>query len=283
MFPSQNPMPRTITGLRTEDRLPRASESVSPDWQKWLDLVALAVAESQLPEWSGAVAVREHRPTDAPLLHGAAVRVPAVRALTYTARMAGELGIVAPEAVEPLALIRAGMERDPKRVEMLAGLLAVPADTVAVLGQLSAMPLLLNAAGTLSAESSRTWQRGYCPVCGAWPSMVEMRGIQRERRMRCGCCSSDWLLPVLRCAFCDEVHHRKLGSFANEGEEHLLRVETCASCHGYLKSITTLGALTFTALAAKDLSTVTFDLAASDRGFARPVRPGWRLVVEMES
>jgi FdhE protein len=150
-----------------------------------------------------------------------------------------------------------------------------------LLGQLCALPLLLNAARTLSPEASRTWQRGYCPVCGAWPSMVEMRGIQRERRLRCGCCGSDWLLPVLRCAFCDEIDHQKLGSLLSEGDEQHVRVETCASCHGYLKSITTLGALPFVVLALKDMSTITFDLAAQDRGYARPARPGWQLRVEM--
>jgi FdhE protein len=157
----------------------------------------------------------------------------------------------------------------------------VSTDTVAVFGQLCALPLLLNAVQTLSPEASQTWQRGYCPVCGAWPALVEMRGIQRERRMRCGCCGSDWLLPVLRCAFCDEMNHQKLGLLLSEGNDQHIRVETCASCHGYLKSITTLGALPFTVLAMKDMSTVTFDLAARDRGYARPARPGWQLAVEV--
>ena len=118
-------------------------------------------------------------------------------------------------------------------------------------------------------------------MCGAWPAMVEMRGIQRERRMRCGCCGSDWLLPVLRCAFCDEMNHQKLGLLLSEGEEQHIRVERCTSCHGYLKSVTTLGALPFTVLAMKDLSTVSFDLAAQDRGYSRPARPGWQLKVEI--
>jgi FdhE protein len=185
------------------------------------------------------------------------------------------------EAVDPLALIRVGVERDPNELEITAGRLATSTDTVAVLGQLYALPLLLNAARALSPEASRTWQRGYCPVCGAWPAMVEMRGIQRERRMRCGCCDSDWLLPVLRCAFCDELDHQKLGSLLSEGEEQHVRVETCASCKGYLKSIMTLAALPFTMLAKKDMSTVMFDLAARDRGFSRPARPGWQLRIEI--
>jgi FdhE protein len=223
--------------------------------------VELAVEESQQPAWSDCVHVRGDRPPDAPLLHEASLRVNTNRATQFVRRLAGHPGIVALEQVDPLALILAGVERD-----VLAGRLAVPTDAVAVLAQLSALPLLLNAAKTLDTGTSRSWQRGYCPVCGAWPTMVEMRGIQRERRMRCGCCGSDWMLPVLRCAFCGEMDHRKLGSLLSEGEEQHVRVETCSTCRGYLKAVTTLGTLPFTTLAAKDMSTVAFDLAARDRG-----------------
>jgi FdhE protein len=268
-------MPRTVAGLRPEPAL------VDPGWRRWLDLVELAVAESQHPAWSAGVLLRERRAPEAPLLHGATLRVDPSRATGFVGRVAGEFGIVATEAIAVVALIRAGIERDSGAFDVAANTLAVPADTVAVLAQLGAMPLLLNAARSLSPEASRTWQRGYCPVCGAWPSMVEMRGIQRERRMRCGCCGSDWLLPVLRCAFCDEIDHQKLGSLMSEGEEQHVRVETCKSCQGYLKSVTTLGAQPVATLVAKDLSTVVFDLAAQDRGYTRPHRPGWQLSVEV--
>lgn len=272
-------MPRTVAGLRTDDRFSAAE--IDPSWQRWVTLVELAGAESQHPAWSEAVHVREQRVPDAPLLHEATLRIHPGRATEFVMRLAGELGVVASERVEPLVLILAGVERDSGTLDVLASRLALSSDTVAVLAQLSALPLLLNAARALGADASRTWQRGYCPVCGAWPSMVEMRGIQRERRLRCGCCGTDWLLPVLRCAFCDEIDHQKLGSLLSEGTEQQIRIETCSTCHGYLKSVTTLSALSFPALASKDISTVAFDLAAQDRGYARPTRPGWQLQVEI--
>lgn len=272
-------MPRTTASLRTDDRL--SSAEIDPGWRTWVDLVELAVAESQQPAWSDCVQVRAEQSLGAPRLHGAVLHVNASQATAFARRLADKLGIAALEAVDPLALILAGIERDASTLDVLASKLVLSTDTVALLGQLCALPLLLNAARTLSPEASRTWQRGYCPVCGAWPSMVEMRGIQRERRMRCGCCGSDWLLPVLRCSFCDEIDHQKLGSLLSDADEQTVRVETCNSCHGYLKSVTTLGALPFAALAMKDLSTVTFDLAAQDRGYARPTRPGWQLEVEI--
>ena len=196
------------------------------------------------------------------------------------------LGIVALDAIDPVAIMRLGIERDSSELEISAlsrppSPVGVSPDTVALLGQLCALPLLLNAAQNVSPEASRSWQRGYCLVCGAWPSMVEMRGIQRERRLRCGCCGSDWLLPVLHCAFCDEIDHQKLGSLLSEGDEQHVRVETCSTCRGYLKTLFTLTTLPFTTLALKDMSTVTFDLAARDRGYARPARPGWQLRVEI--
>jgi FdhE protein len=256
-------------------------EAGDPGWQLWLDLVELAVEEARQPAWSERVHAREGRSPDAPLLHGATLRIDAGRASTIVMRLAGKLGITTVEGAEPLSLILAGVERDAGTLDALATRVAVSADTVAVLAQLCALPLLLNAAKQLGPEASRAWQRGYCPVCGAWPAIVEMRGIQRERRLRCGCCGGDWMLPVLRCAFCNETNHQKLGFLLNEEGQQPVRVETCSTCHGYLKSVTTLSSLPFTTLALKDVSTVDFDLAARDRRYSRPARPGWQVQVEI--
>jgi FdhE protein len=268
----------SFVGHRTSDFL-----FADASWKKWTDLVEMAVAESHHAYWADRVLVPESRQLDAPLIHGARVHVPVQEAAAFVAALVREFGIVAVEGADPVALIRVGIERDESATESLARTLAIPVDTCALVGQLSALPLLFNGARLLSADAAKTWQRGYCPVCGAWPSLAELRGIQRERRLRCGCCASDWLFPVLRCAFCDEVDHRKLGYFSSDGEEHLVRVETCTTCRGYLKSVTTLGALPLPSLAMKDLSTVTFDLAAVDREYARPSHPGWRVSAEITS
>ena len=267
--------------MKHSDATSALSEVLDPGWQRWLDLVTLSATESQHPAWSGCVHPRANLAPDAPLLHEATLRVDAGRAREFVMRLADDFGVVARERVDPLAFILAGVERDSDTMDSLANRLAISTDTMAVLTQLCALPLLLNAAKTLDAEASRTWQRGYCPVCGAWPGMVEMRGIQRERRLRCGCCGADWVLPVLRCAFCAETDHTRLGFLMTEQGEQQVRVETCSTCRGYLKTVTTLGALPFTTLGMKDLSTVAFDLAARDRGFSRPARPGSPVSVEV--
>lgn len=271
-------MPRTTSLIGAAGGLPgsAANPAVDPAWKPWLDLLEIALAEASHPAWAAIAPTLAERPAEAPLLDGASVPLDARRARDLMHRLADSAGILAVDAVDARELIRAAIARDHESMERAGERLGVSADVVAVLAQLVAIPLLHGCARALGGHIPRAWQRGYCPVCGAWPVLVEMRGIERDRRLRCGCCGADWSLPVLHCAFCDEVDHRRLGALVPEGEEQHFRIETCESCHGYLKAVTTLGALSARVLAVQDLATVALDLAAQDRGYARPSHPGWR-------
>src|SRR5438552_1345771 len=62
---------------------------------------------------------------------------------------------------------------------------------------------LLRACGRqLQTHIPSGWSRGYCPVCGAWPVLAELRGLERTRCLRCGRCGVDWQRPWLACVYC---------------------------------------------------------------------------------
>ena len=276
---AQSDMPRTVTQIGTAGRLSgSASEPpIDPAWQPWLDLLGMALDEASDPSWAVVEPVSGEREAGAPLLHGAVARLDARRASDLVRGLAEQVGILAAREIEPSRLIQAAIERDDTVVARIAERVGASHDSLTVIAQLCAMPLLHAAARKLDPGVPAVWQRGYCPVCGAWPSLVEMRGIERERRLRCGCCAADWRLPVLRCAFCGELDHHLLGSLIQEGDEQRRRVETCESCHGYLKVVMTLGALPPRTLALQDLATVPLDLVAQERGYERPSRAAWPL------
>jgi FdhE protein len=216
-------------------------------------------------------------------MHGATLRMDGGRARRLVRRLSDVAGVRGGSEIDPSAAIRAAISRDDRALAGMAERHDASIDAIAIVAQVAAMPLLMAAARTLEPRIATAWQRGYCPVCGAWPSLAEVRGIERERRLRCGCCSADWPLPLLHCAFCDELEHTKLGSLQPEGEEQLRRVETCETCHGYLKAMTTYGALSIRTLVLLDLTTIPLDLVAQDRGYARPARPGWSPAIEVVS
>jgi FdhE protein len=277
-------MPWTTGTVGTAAGLPGAIEAqVDPAWQPWLDLLHVALEESNGHAWDSVVTPRAERPDGAPMLHGAVVRIDGQRAKRLVRKLGDIAAVRARDEVDPRAAMRAAISRDDHALASMAERCDASLDAFAVMAQVAAMPLLMGAALALDPRAASAWQRGYCPVCGAWPSLTELRGIERERRLRCGCCGADWPLPLLHCAFCDELDHGKLGALQPEGEEQLRRVETCETCRGYLKSATTYGALSIRTLVLLDLTTIPLDLVAQDRGYARPARAGWAPAIEVVS
>jgi FdhE protein len=58
------------------------------------------------------------------------------------------------------------------------------------------------------------------------------------------------------------------------------KLETCHTCLGYVKTMTTLQARPPYAAMLDDLETVALDLIALERGYARPERPGYAAQIE---
>ena len=242
-----------------------AAEERHPEWRPWIRLLRLALGEA----------------AGAPALHGATLGVEERRARAWIAALLdaaaaearaedGPLAALDAARVDALALLAAGVTHDRDALGRLAAAAGVDADALGAVAQLAVVPLLAAARRRLAADVSAGWMHGYCPVCGAWPTLAEMRGLERERRLRCGRCAADWRFPVLRCAFCDETEHERLAGLAPDGEGEIHRVDGCHTCGGYLKSVAALGALGEEQLAAEDIATLPLDLAAIERGFGRP-------------
>ena len=276
-------MPRPAPELRSLRGFPGAAldPTIDPAWRPWVQLVRITLAEASDPAWSSLVVSSAERPVNGPLLQGATLHLDAARTRAQFLGLAKAIPLSDVTLTEVLALIRAAIAYDDEMLARFADGAGVPAPALSIIAQLAATPVLCACWRELAAQIPPSFQRGWCPVCGAWPQLSEMRGIERRRRLRCGRCLADWSLPVLHCAFCDEVDHRKLGSLVVEGQEQNNRVETCESCRGYLKTIATLGALSPQDLLGQDLDTVPLDLAAQERGYARPTHPAFTVNVTL--
>jgi FdhE protein len=256
-----------------------ATEAANPEWAPWLRLLGRAQAAAS-PSWAIDIGIA---PGDraAPLLHDAIVALDIERLAHWTTELlaaaapeervaSGMQAIGRPESIE---LLEAAIALDTDRLDALAERRDEDAHRLAAITQLVAMPVLLACRTRLAADIPRGWGRGFCPVCGAWPAFAEMRGLERERRARCGRCACDWRFDVLRCPYCDEREHAQLGGLVVDGEEDTRRVDTCKRCGGYLKSLATLLSVPADQVPIVDLESVELDLIATERGFARPDAP----------
>jgi len=174
-------------------------------------------------------------------------------------------------------LLEAALRYDDARLEALAQEAGADPSILRVAGQMAVLPLLQAYARSLARELPPTWWEGYCPLCGAWPVVAEYTGLERKRQLRCGRCGVGWAIPQLRCVYCDETHHDNLGYLTPEAGEQTRKIEVCNTCKGYLKAVTTVRPLAPWAILVDDLTTVPLDIAALERGYRRPERPGYSL------
>jgi FdhE protein len=127
------------------------------------------------------------------------------------------------------------------------------------------------------------WNVGYCPMCAAWPTLAELRGLERQRWLCCGHCGAGWHFRQQQCLFCSNTEHEKLGYLAAEKQKESRRAVICNCCHHYIKTLTTVTPLSPRELIIQDLTSLELDVAAFEQGYGRPQRPGFPLQLQLVS
>ena len=281
-------MHRTAAGIGQE-RAARldALERASPEWRPWVELLRTTFqADADLAPAPEPLTpdARPRTPADiAPLLHGRTVRLDAGRLRSLVQRLGELVDLRRVAELGVVGLAAAAVRQDSAVLERAARQAEIEPAAFETVLNLAVWPLLQACGRQLQTHIPSGWSRGYCPVCGAWPVLAELRGLERTRCLRCGRCGGDWQRPWLACVYCSERDHERLGSLVIARRVEGRTVETCASCHGHLKSLATLQAVAPPDLLVSDLETVELDLAAWERGFRRPVRPGFLVAVRLES
>jgi len=252
-----------------------------PEWQGWLDVMRLALERAAAPEWQEiAVTPAPGRPAGAPWLAGAVIGLPEHAARRWTAALLQSAGARA-SGVDPAPFLAAAVTLDAEGLAAAARAAALDADRLRALAHPAALPLLAACAARAGAAPAG-WPHGYCPVCGAWPALAELRGLELSRQLRCGRCGADWAAAWLACVFCGNDDHEALDGLVSEAAGSMRRVDTCRRCQGYLKTVTTLTARSHAEVVLEDLATVAYDVSALDAGASRPPGLGWPPRVELQ-
>jgi formate dehydrogenase accessory protein FdhE len=119
------------------------------------------------------------------------------------------------------------------------------------------------------------WKGAACPVCGGQPQASAIAEESGEfmagspRSLICGRCTTWWPYPRVTCAVCGEDDPRLMEAFLVEGRRSV-RVDTCATCRGYIKTfdLREPGAVDLVPL-VDDVATLALDVWAQQRGFSR--------------
>jgi FdhE protein len=260
-----------------------------PEWAPWLAILEEILREIGDPRWDRLVPHAVIQRSKIPLLAEAAVELggSAVAALfarlfqiahrTGTPQMASlqRLAEVRPDAG---ALFKASLHQDLESINAVAAAYGADAKALQAIVAMAAVPFLQACNRRWAPRAiAADWIEGYCPVCGAWPALAEVRGIDRTRHFRCGRCGAEWLSQCLLCPFCGMTDHQELVSLVPENSASNRVIEACKRCLGYVKTFTRLQGSPPARVLIDDFESVELDIAALDQGYKRPAGNGYAL------
>jgi FdhE protein len=283
-----------MTGATTSVR--KESPRESPELRPWVTLCEEVRRALGDPAWGSVTRVPAPLgpaplADGAPLLADAVLAVdvgraaPWLRALFARARAAGDsAATLRPERLtdgHAVALLGAAVAEDGTRIEALARDLGAAPGALGAVAGLGVMPLLHGARRALAGEVPAAWTHGYCPVCGAWPTLAEARGVERSRHFRCARCGSCWFAGWLRCPYCGNGDHVRAAALVSDDAGARHRVETCEACRGYVKTLTVLLPTEPSDIVLADFDSLALDLAALAHGYHRPPGRGLMATVRV--
>jgi FdhE protein len=112
-------------------------------------------------------------------------------------------------------------------------------------------------------------QRGLCPACGSTPSvgMVTASGpTPGTRYLHCSLCATAWNYVRAICITCGDSRSILLEGI--DGDDGLVKAETCAACHTYAKMIYQKQDMKADPF-ADDLASLGLDLLVGQAGWSR--------------
>jgi len=113
------------------------------------------------------------------------------------------------------------------------------------------------------------WSRGYCPVCGHWPSLAHIYSDGGQRTLWCMHCDTRWPFPRLQCSYCLNDNQDELELISPESDSPF-RMQVCTGCRRYLKEVRSSEPADKFSFDEIYLKTHALDFLAQEEGYTHP-------------
>ena len=161
-----------------------------------------------------------------------------------------------------------------QKLEQTANELGLDKNVFLFLIQCSMRPSIERGVEQLLSEiDTKTWLKGYCPICGSLPQLSLLKEETGKKYLLCSYCGYPWQIDRLTCPFCNNKEQDSLHYFYAE-EEEAYRIDLCDKCHQYIKTID-LRKIEESDPVLEDLATPHLDILASKKGYKRPFPNPW--------
>lgn len=121
------------------------------------------------------------------------------------------------------------------------------------------------------------WEKGYCPVCGTFPSIAMINEKIAERWLHCSQCGHDWKFSRVICPYCEDKAYKETPFFFVENK-HKECAYACDKCKRYLITLTRMSDLIIRDLDISAISLAHLDIIMQGKGFQSMTTCEWNVI-----
>ncbi len=121
------------------------------------------------------------------------------------------------------------------------------------------------------------WEKGYCPICGEFPSIALIEEEGGKRFLHCSSCGQDWRFTRVVCPYCEKEAQQGMDYFyvENKTQESAF---VCDKCKKYLVTLYRAGRLHARDMDISAISLVHLDMIMQDKGYEPMIACAWNVL-----
>jgi len=152
-----------------------------------------------------------------------------------------------------------------------------PSNASFVMSLVSRVVLEQRAEEIEKALGSFDWEKGYCPVCGDFPSIALIEEEGGKRFLHCSTCGCDWRYTRVICPYCEHKAPQEMDYYyiENKTQESAF---ICDKCKKYLVTLYRAGHLLARDMDVSAIALVHLDMIMQDKGYAPMTVCAWNVL-----
>ena len=141
-----------------------------------------------------------------------------------------------------------------------------PSNATFLLSLVARVLLERRAREATAALGEFAWEKGYCPICGEFPSIALIEEEGGKRFLHCSSCGQDWRFTRVVCPYCEKEAQREMDYFyvENKTQESAF---VCDKCNKYLITLYRAGRLHARDMDISAISLVHLDMIMQEKGY----------------
>jgi FdhE protein len=121
------------------------------------------------------------------------------------------------------------------------------------------------------------WEKGYCPICGEFPTIALIEEEGGKRFLHCSSCGHDWRFTRVLCPYCENDAKQGMDYFYVEKKTQESAF-VCDKCKKYLVTLFRAGSLFARDMDIAAISLIHLDMIMQDKGYEPMTACAWNVL-----